>query len=303
MKGFISLLSLFCTAALAMAEVRDHKTAYPGDVSIPADLMIRNKQSNCVWAAAETTTAAAGWVSFNGITARAVKEGWHGASMERVVKAYDDAGIKYKLQPRNDHSAKIFYEAVEEGVGCYFEIPGHSLVCVGIDKDSVRIIDNNGPKVVQVWTREYFDSIRQGGGLFPFRRLRPICPGPDCPGPQILPDHPSLLPEPKTPAVPATPVAPPPANADVLKAIAELKAKIDKIQLTPGPSGPAGPKGEPGPPGKGEPGPTGPAGPAGPPGKDADPASLAELKQRMDALETSMNKITTTRTIVVPAVK
>lgn len=284
----------------AFAQV-DHKTAYPADVAIVPSAMIRNEQMNCVWAAAETITTPAGYDSFKGITQRAAKEGWHGASMERVVKAYDDAGIKYKLQPRTDRSAAIFYAAMKEGVGCYFEIPGHALVCLGLDEKTVRVVDNNGPKVIHVWTREYFDSVRQAGGLFPLRRR--VCPGPDCPGPlSVLPDHPTLLPE-----VAPKPAPTPDANADILKAIAELKAEVAKIKTTPGPAGPAGPSG-----GVGPQGPVGPAGTNGKdgadglPGKDgkgADAGELDKLKTRMDALEASLTKIYSTRVILTPASK
>ncbi len=291
---------------------RDHPSVYPGDVQIPLPLLVRNSHGNCVWAAAETVTTAAGWESFKGITQRAVQEGWRGACMERVVKAYESAGIKFKVQARGDKSAKIFLEAMKEGVGCYFEIPGqpgHALVCVGIDEKTVRIVDNNGPPTVSVWSRKYFDDVRAGGGLFPLRKR--VCPGPNCP-PNYAPpaDHPSLLPEPPVaPTPPAAPVKPPAdANESVLKAIADLKAQIDQIQLKPGPPGPAGPAGARG--ATGPPGPAGAAGLDGKPGaagksgadgKSADPAELAALKQRIAVLETSVHKITTTRTIIVPA--
>lgn len=301
-------LILFLLAALPAI------TAEPVDVAIPTSLMIRNSHSNCVWAAAETITTAAGYESFKGITNRAVIEGWRGATMERVVAAYKTAGIDYKLQPRTDRSAKIFYDAMKEGVGCYFEIPGHALVCVGIDDKSVRVIDNNGPAGVQVWTREQFDSIRSSGGLFPLRKRVPVCPGPFCPTQPVAP-HPSVLPEPVTPAP-----APPADNTELLKAIAELKAQVAAIKPVPGPPGkdgadglpgppgPAGERGPAGPPGQANcvPGPAGPKGDAGPPGpkgepgKDADTEQLKRLAARVAELETSVNQLTATRTVIVP---
>lgn len=293
-----SLLLILLAAITAPAQ---DKIAISGDVAIPTTLRIRNSHSNCVWAAAETVTTAAGWESFKGITGRAVVEGWRGATMERVVAAYKTAGIEYRLQDRSDRSAKIFYDAVKEGVGCYFEVPRHALVCVGIDDTSVRVIDNNGPPEVQTWTRTYFDSVRTGGGLFPLRKRVPVCPGPVCPEP-IAP-HPSVLPEPAPQPQPQPTPQPKPAdNTELLKAIAELKAQVAAIKPVPGPPGKDGIDGMPGPPGKDSCVP-GPAGPAGPPGKDADPEQLKRLTDRVAELEVSVNKLTQTRTVIVPVRK
>ena len=228
MKVLCSLLVMLLLPCAATAQFDrrpmdrppNYVQPYPGDAMIAKELRIRNTHDNCVWAAAETITTAAGWESFKGITHRAAGEGWRGACMDNVIQAFKDACIPYRAQPQSDRSATIFYQAMKEGVGCYFQVPGHALVCGGIDENSARIIDNNGPPEIQLWSRSYFDRVREGGGCFPLRR-RPC--GPDCPTcPRPPRNHPSLLPErPDEPTNPAEPGKPSPQPAAPRAALAE----------------------------------------------------------------------------------
>lgn len=316
MKRFISALAFLCLALPAVAGSNDdvireqfhaaqlHSGLQTGDVMIPVENRIRNRNSNCVYAACETAFVPAGYESFRGIMNRAVKEGWHGSGLNDVLAAIKDVKdkdgkpvkIEYKTQPSGSRSNQIFYDAVKEGVGCYFEIPGHALVLVGIDEQSVRIIDNNGPPQVTTWSRQKFDSTREGGAVFCFRRwrVRPSCP--DCV--PSTPAHPSLLPEdpiepapapkPVAPAVPATiPVIPPDPKPDpridaILKIQQQQAALIDalaKQAKIPGPQGLPGAKGDPGAAGG-----VGLPGPAGSAGKDVDPAVLKNLQDSITKL-------------------
>lgn len=249
---------------------------FAGDAVIPRELRIRNTHDNCVWAAAETITTAAGWDSFKGITQRAAGEGWRGAGMDHVIRAYQAAGIQFRAQSSSDRSAAIFQEAMQEGVGCYFQVPGHALVCVGIDESTVRIIDSNGPPEIQLWSRGFFDRVREGGGCFPLRR-RPVAPAcPSCPRPPA--DHPSLTPE-KPSESPKPPAAPPEISVqDLARLIAEaVRNELGSTPVKPGKDGRDG-----------LPGPRGEPGPAGPPGKDADFAAIAALQARVEALEKAL---------------
>ncbi len=307
--------------------VRD-RAMKPGDAWIPVEFRIRNRESNCVWAAAETVCLGAGRESFRGIMGRAVKEGWRGSDIKAVIKGFDDAKIPYRYEATRDPA--IYYEAMKEGVGCYFQIYEHALVCVGLDETSARIIDNNGPPVVQVWSRQDFDSRRQARACFP-RRRRPMCPGPDCPTPND--NHPSVNPllpveppevvvpiGPRQPVIIVPPAPPGPTNAQILAELQSLQKAV-AIQLKPGPPGKDGADGAQGKPGVGQPGPAGPKGETGPQsvvagprgadgipgpqgqaGTPADGAAFAALQARVAALETQLKTpAAATRVRVVPA--
>lgn len=232
------------------------KQLRPGDVWIPPQWRVRNTQGNCVWCAVETVSRQAGLESLYGIKERAVATGWHGAGIGNVEMAFKNAKVPVEITRSRDYS--LLQRAVKQGTGAYVEIPGHALVLVGIDAQSVRLIDNNGPPVVTVWPRWRFDQEWYGVAccprLFPrihrFRHnnepiFNPNPPAqPNMPHPPLNPAHPKELPEPES-----QPTHPPPPKA-----------------------GPVGPQG--------------PQGPAGPPGKDADNAAvltaLKDIGARLD---------------------
>jgi hypothetical protein len=115
------------------------------------------------------------------------------------------------------------------------------------------------------------------------------------------------------PALPVPPAGPAAANVDLNAVLAKLnamEAKIDGIQLTPGPAGPAGVKGDPGPAGpKGITGDQGPVGLQGPKGDQGpqglpgpagamDPAALESLRQQLLASGFTVDIVDSTGAVV-----
>lgn len=264
---------------------------------IPRAHRMRNKNRNCVWCAAETVFwGAAGHEALRGIRDTAFREGWNGAFMSNVIGALQDAGIAYEKTTRRDHA--FLKRAVANGTGAYIQTPGHALVLVGIDEQSVRVIDNNGTLEVMARSRSWFDSVAgwDGNAVYPTTCLRPrILPRPG-PNPSVQPapgpHHPTLTPvspPAPQPVEPAKPIPLPPPGPDlkaILDRIASLEVLISKIPA--GPPGPRGKDGEPGKPGvDGLPGAAGPAGPPGAPGsngKDVDPAIVQALAAEIQRL-------------------
>ncbi len=245
---------------------------------IPLSCRIRNRTGNrgggeCVWAAAETAALAAGYESVRGVTIRAVAEGFNGASCDNVVQMFENFGIPCEHSSRPDDA--FFKRAIAEGVGCYFEVPGHAMVLVGMDDQGVRYINNNGPPVVKCWTLREFRQNRSGGACFP-RKPHPS------PNPNV-PHEPTIAPLP-TPVDPPKPIDPPkPVPPAVTAAdLEKLKGDILTAVVVELKKLPAGPKGDAGPAGA-----VGPAGPAGAKGsdglagKDADPAAVKAIQDQI----------------------
>jgi hypothetical protein len=114
-------------------------------------------------------------------------------------------------------------------------------------------------------------------------------------------------PAPPAPPPPATPgpMPPPPAASDLAAKVDALIASVEelkKIKAQPGPKGdpgPAGPKGD-----KGDKGDPGPQGSVGPPGPVAELPQLADLQNRVAALEQAIKNLgpaAKQRVRVVPA--
>jgi len=248
---------------VAPQEQRD-KALKPGDVFIPREYRVRNSNGNCVWCAVETVCwGGAGLESFRGIKSRAVQTGWRGAGMGNVEAALKAAAVPYEATRSRDYS--VLYRSVEYGSGAYIETDGHALVLVGIDDQSVRVIDNNGSGEVQSWSRHTFNGRWNGCALFPrlFLRRHPVAPRPSQPFPPLNPD----------------PVF---DQRAVLAAIAALQKQVEAIKPVPGPPGPRGPE--------------------GPPGPAADfGAQLAELQKQMAEVRALLPKQQRVR--VVPAEK
>jgi hypothetical protein len=167
------------------------------DVFVPRELRVRNSQSNCVWAAAESCFwGAAGLESCKGLTERAIKSGWRGAGMGNVLKYLDAVKVPYEVTYSKDYS--LLHRAVAAGTGAYFEVDGHALFLCGIDGDGTRVIDSNGNGEVQSWSLPVFARAWNGSACFPklFRRRPNPSPRPSAPHPPVNPDRPT---EPETP--------------------------------------------------------------------------------------------------------
>lgn len=239
----------------------------PGDVWIPPQWRVRNTQGNCVWSAVETVGRQSGLKSLEGIKERAVQNGWHGAFVDNVELAFKDAKIPYDVTKHKEYS--LLGRAVKNGTGAYIQIDGnsHAVVLVGIDSDSVRIVDNNGPPVVQTWTRASFD--RRWSGVACCPRLFPRIFRFRHEGkPLVRPYQNDAGPNPN--AHPPLNPAHPEEKSDALP---------DPEEKTPPPPPP--------PPAKPVPGPQGPQGPPGRDGKDADNSAVLSainaLGARLDA--------------------
>ena len=285
-----SLLIGFSTATADDAETCD-AALKPGDVFIPKDCRPRNRNGNCVWGASETVFwGGAGLKSFQGAKERAANTGWNGSSMSAVLAMARQAGITCVSTTNRDY--KVLQDAVKNGTGFYFEIrlgrEGHALAGVGIDDSTVRIIDNNGPPIVQEWSRKKFDSLWNGCACYPtvIRRDVTLCPTCRPGGPRPLPinpNHPSIEPPPDTRPInpqpqPLTPPKPDPALAKLDEILKRIEM-IEKRPVIPGPQGEPGKQGPVGPPGQpGEPG------AEGQPGKDVDPKTLAAINAAVETL-------------------
>lgn len=227
MKFLILFLALSFQGEL---EERD-STLKEGDVFIPREWRIRNRNGNCVWCTVEMVFwGAAGHEQFKGITERAIKEGWHGAEMENVLSAARQANIEVVFTRNRDY--KVLYDSVKNGTGAYIQIPGHAITVVGIDEESVRIIDNNGTKEAQVWPRRKFDQYWQGTACYPKTvniQTKPgLCPLKIRPRPN--PDHPPLNPSvpPLNPSVPSLEQRLQEAEARHKKELQELEIRLRK---------------------------------------------------------------------------
>lgn len=258
-----------------------------GDVFVPLDRRVKNQAGNCVWCAVEECFwGAANLVEFQGIKERALKSGWRGADSGNVIgyiRDWQADGRAGETKVKQGRSYEFFRAACDSGTGAVIFVPGHALFLCGIDETSARVLDNNGPAVVQEWSRQKFDS-RVTWGCCPdlpsFLRPNPNRPNPT-PNPRhppLNPDKPVLpkpveVPGPVGPPVPVTP-APVTQPAVDLDKLAELiiaklpKAKDGKdgkdgaegkpavidydrlaevlaarIKPLPGPAGPPGPVG------------------------------------------------------------
>jgi len=215
------------------------------DVVIPVEYRVRNQNGNCVWCSAETVFwGGAGHEEFEGITARAIQQGWHGSNMDDVIDDLKFSGIEFKATTSGDYA--LLREAVANGTGAYIEIDGHShaVALVGIDADgSARIIDNNGPREqIKKWTASEFKRHWTGTACCPLRNLRRRRNPP--PKPEPAPDvkPPEVIPGPPGPAGPPGPPGKDGSNGDVsaLKAlIAELQKQIEDLKNKPAPQGAA----------------------------------------------------------------
>lgn len=192
------------------------------DAIIPEENRIVNSFGNCTWSAAEDVFVAAGYPQFRGIKERAVKEGWRGASISNVIAAAKDANIP--IMEVHDRSLDIFDYAKEEGVGVFVEIPGHSLVCVGLDADHAYMLDNNqdqqGKLAIRKWPRAEFLKLWEGHACCPRKKKpkdKPPATTPAKPTPAIT----------TTPAVTVGPVAPAvDPNAGKLDELGQAMAKL-----------------------------------------------------------------------------
>ena len=316
----LCLLLLCPSSARADEEYRD-AALKTGDVFITRRCRPLNINGNCVWQAAETVFWGGGGLqSFEGLFQRAVREGWHGSGMEALISYAETVGVECVYTFRRDY--QVLYDGVKAGCGVYIQVPGHALVLVGIDNESVRVIPGynvGGSSEVETWSRGKFDARWQGTACFPkiLNWLKRPKPGPeDCrpkrpsqPFRPNRPAHPSVNPsfptepppeQPKPPEVkppetkPAEPMGPPKpdVNTLLLQELQSLRAEIKTIKTTPGPKGD-----------KGEPGTAGPAGPMGPQGlpgapgemgpagKDADPQQVAKLQAEVSALKAELESL------------
>ncbi len=187
---------------------------------IPPELRIRNRGGNCGWCALEDVMVAAGYEQFKGITARAIQKGWGGNTISNVEAAIRDSGIDALVV--KDRSMEIFRHARQEGVGVYVQIPGHALVCLGLDSHHAYMLDNNpdssGKLSIQKWARNKFDRLWEGVACCPKRRKKPKEPaGPPAPT------------KPATPAVCPCPVKPTEPAIDNKTDLKPVMAKIDDL--------------------------------------------------------------------------
>lgn len=217
---------VFADAAIA---VEDRVQAMPfGDAEVSVEDRQRNARNCCVWAAAQTIFhGAAGYPEAEGLFKAAVNDRrwWNGANPENLIGFCQREKIPYRVVRKFEEYKK----ACDEGLGVVLFIPGHALALVGLDETEARIIDNNGPPVIQKWPIRKFSQLAQMG-------ICPDCPSPRRPvgpRPPTTPDAPEVKPSPPHEVKPAPP-APKGEKGD------------------PGPAGPQGPKGD-----------TGPAGPKG----------------------------------------
>jgi len=142
-------------------------------VDIPLDARPRNVNGNCVWNASESVFVGAGYDEFRGISKNAVKEGWHGAWITNLEAACKTAGIEYRTE-RNGKT-DIFDYAKSEGVPVYIQIQvsrpnDHAVACLGLNDRYAYILDNNGPPVVQKWSRSKFNAKWNGIACCPLHR-------------------------------------------------------------------------------------------------------------------------------------
>lgn len=219
--GLALLLALSLSAVAG--EPRD-PALKPADVMIPLDSRPRNRNGNCVWCAAETVFwGGAGLKAFEGARDRALKLGWQGSGMDHVIEYAARVNIPLTVTWNRDYN--VLYQAVKAGSGAYVQVPGHALVLVGIDEHTVRLLDNNGPPVVQTWTRYRFDSTWQGTACFPriFKR-RLLCPRPT---PSPVP-----LPLPINPALPVEPPLEPSSSTDLALRVTRLEKTVAGMART-----------------------------------------------------------------------
>jgi len=263
----------------AFADDMPDKGLKEGDVFVPKELRPRNYGPKCVWCAVQTCFyGAAGLEEFNGIRDRAITSWQGGADRPHVIaylESWEREGRSGGVKLRQGKGYEFFRQACEANTGAVFFIPGHALYLCGIDETSARVIDNNGPPVVQEWPRAKFDRMAEWGCFPDIPWLNRPGPGPGPqpePRPGPRPNHPPLNPNkplPPTPKPdgtqppvepkPAEPVKPTPPAIDLDKLAELIAAKLPKPKD--GKDGKPGADGEPGPAGpEGKPGAIGPAG-------------------------------------------
>lgn len=200
-------------------------------VDIPLDARPRNVNGNCVWNASESVFVGAGYDEFRGISKNAVKEGWHGAWITNLEAACKTAGIEYRTE-RNGKT-DIFDYAKSEGVPVYIQIQvsrpnDHAVACLGLNDRYAYILDNNGPPVVQKWSRSKFNSKWNGIACCPLHRKNRKPKEPKTP--IVAPVVPETKPvEPAKPAVEPCKCPPP---ADLSKITNGLDKLIDAVSTT-----------------------------------------------------------------------
>lgn len=277
--------------------------------------MVQNRGGNCGWCSLEMCARFQGITELYGVSRGRGGVDFHtgnGRSWSDLSNFARQRGVEVDEVCYNHAKAiELMVKCLGEGRPVVFTIPGHAMCCCGMTRNdkgetTVWIVDNTGEEACAIkgWTWAEFSQEFRGSVTAIRPRLR-VCPGPNCPGPNSPNVAPHVDPPPEVVPVPAPKEPAKDPNTDLLKAIAELKEQIAAIQLKPGPPGKDGKEGQAGPPGAkgvdGAAGPVGPAGKDGAPGKDADAAQVAALNQRIAALEAAVNKITSTRTVVVPA--
>lgn len=327
MKKLLPLFLLFIYSATYAQELEPRDSGLKdGDIFIPRRCRVRNKNGNCVYAAAQTVFyGGAGLIGFENIFDSALREGWHGSCMEDLLAACEKSGIKYEATFNRDYN--FLKKSIARGVACYIEIPGHALTLVGIDDESARIIDNNGSGEVQVWPIREFNRRWEGRACCPklIDFLRRPKPGP-APSPNDNPRfpgrrHPSVKPQPEIPdpnqvpppqvnpnLMPPPQVNPPPNNVPNEKLTAlllelkdeqkKLNEAIKNIKTTPGPPGPQGIPGKPG-----DPGPQGIPGPPGPQGEPGPKADIQELERAVASLKAQNESAVAELKVVINQIK
>lgn len=195
-------------------------------VEVTPEDMPRNQSGQCTWCALMTVFCSAGYESTRHIVDTAVREGWHHGEVDNIIGALKAAGIEYKLTTSGDMS--IFDHARAEGVGVLIHIRtndprvGHSVAVVGMDANSVRVVDNNGPKVIQTWTMDKFKRLWQGTACCPLKRKKPK--------PPTAPATPT--PTDTTPAGPPKPVVDSGCKCDNSKIATALTTLTDAVTAT-----------------------------------------------------------------------
>lgn len=199
------------------------------DNVIPENLRIRNRQGNCVWCAMEDVFVAAGYDQFKGITERAIRNGWAGATWSNVESAIKDSGVDVVMSKPGQRDTSIFDYARKEGVGVVVFIPGHALVCLHLDDKTAYMIDNNpsdgsGRLKILKWARSKFDKLWEGYACCP-RKKKPRPNDKPAVKPEVKPD---VKPETKPEIKPVEPPCKCPAPTDQ-KAVTDALAKLTEV--------------------------------------------------------------------------
>jgi hypothetical protein len=107
------------------------------------------------------------------------------ASVLRVL------GVQFKQQMPGNRSLAIVEEACAQKLGCMVGLSGrHAVVVVGIDAQSVYVLDNGGPKAceVEAWSRTKFVASFDGWCICLLTSGHQVTPAPSVPtGPRDAP--------------------------------------------------------------------------------------------------------------------